>query len=307
MTIRIAIVGLGKIARDQHVPAIAGNREFDLVATVDPAAEGVGGTPHFPTLDALIDSEVAPDAIAVCTPPQLRFPLAAQALRSGRHVLIEKPPCATLSEAEELVRIAAECERTLFAAWHSRYAAGVAPARAWLTGKRIDSVTIDWREDVRVWHPGQDWIFEPGGFGIFDPVINALSIATAILPSPLLVGAAELDVPANRAAPIAGSLNLHGHDGMPVRVNMDFLQEGEQTWDIRIATDAGEMVLQKGGSVLVTPESTNADEDREYAGIYTHFAQTIAAQTSEADLVPLRLVADAFMRARFHKVGEFHE
>jgi predicted dehydrogenase len=41
--IRIAIVGLGKIARDQHLPAIAGNGAFDLVATVSPDVERSDG------------------------------------------------------------------------------------------------------------------------------------------------------------------------------------------------------------------------------------------------------------------------
>ena len=37
-TTRIAIVGMGKIARDQHVPEIAASPAFSLAATVDPAA-----------------------------------------------------------------------------------------------------------------------------------------------------------------------------------------------------------------------------------------------------------------------------
>jgi hypothetical protein len=44
-------------------------------------------------------------------------------------------------------------------------------------------VEIVWHEDVRKWHPGQQWIWEPGGFGVFDPGINALSIATRIFPA----------------------------------------------------------------------------------------------------------------------------
>jgi hypothetical protein len=78
--------------------------------------------------------------------------------------------------------LAARAGRTLFATWHSRFAPAVEPARQWLTPRRIRSVHINWKEDVRVWHPGQGWIFEPGGLGVFDPGINALSILTRILP-----------------------------------------------------------------------------------------------------------------------------
>jgi D-galactose 1-dehydrogenase len=58
------------------------------------------------------------------------------------------------------------------------------PAKAWLAGKRqVARGRITWREDVRKWHPGQDWVFEPGGMGVFDPGINALSILTISCPS----------------------------------------------------------------------------------------------------------------------------
>ncbi len=120
--------------------------------------------------------------MALCTPPQVRHGLARQALEAGKHVMLEKPPGATLSEVEDLRQVAEAQGVTLQATWHSRYAPAVAPARDWLAGKTITAARINWREDVRVWHPGQDWIWEPGGLGVFDPGINALSIATAVLP-----------------------------------------------------------------------------------------------------------------------------
>ena len=64
-----------------------------------------------------------------------------------------------------------------------------------LAGKRIAAMDIRWHEDVRKWHPGQRWIWEPGGFGVFDPGINAFSIATKVFPGALLVSKAELYFP----------------------------------------------------------------------------------------------------------------
>jgi D-galactose 1-dehydrogenase/L-arabinose 1- dehydrogenase len=55
-------------------------------------------------------------------------------------------------------------------------------------------VQLIWREDVRVWHPGQDWLLAAGGFGVFDPAINALSILTRVLPE-RLAQSAELGIP----------------------------------------------------------------------------------------------------------------
>ena len=161
--IRIAVVGMGKIARDQHLPAIAGNGDFGLAATVSPHDAGVPGVSHHVSLDDLLASGPAVDAVALCTPPQVRYALAAQVLARGIHVFLEKPPGATLAEVAALENQADKTGATLFAGWHSRFAAGVAPARAWLADRRVGRVTIVWREDVRVWHPGQAWIWEPGG------------------------------------------------------------------------------------------------------------------------------------------------
>ncbi len=150
--IRIALVGIGKIARDQHLPAIAANDAFVLAATVsrqDPELD----VPYFATLEALLADGPKVDAVALCTPPQVRYGAAATALASGLHVFLEKPPGATLAEVDALAALARQAGVTLFASWHSRHAAGVAPARAWLAGREIRKVSIVWREDVRVCIP----------------------------------------------------------------------------------------------------------------------------------------------------------
>ena len=86
--VRLAIVGLGKIARDRHIPAIAGTPGIELVAAADPNAAQVG-VPHFATLDELLKKAPPIDAVALCTPPQVRGALAATALAAGKHVLLE--------------------------------------------------------------------------------------------------------------------------------------------------------------------------------------------------------------------------
>ncbi|WP_371514737.1 Gfo/Idh/MocA family protein [Brevundimonas denitrificans] len=179
--IRLGLVGVGVIARSQHLPAIAASPRFDLIGAADRKGD-LDGVPTRTSLADLLD--VVPDiqAVSLCTPPAPRFTDARLALSAGRHLMLEKPPGATLAEVRALAEQAEKAGLTLFATWHSRHAAGVEPARAWLADKTIRRVHIEWREDVRVWHPGQDWIFAPGGLGVFDPGINALSIVTCILP-----------------------------------------------------------------------------------------------------------------------------
>ena len=305
--IRIAIVGIGKIARDQHVPAIRGTSAFSLAATVSPADPGIEGVPHLASLDALLAEGPAVDAIALCTPPQVRYDLAAEALRRGVHVFLEKPPGATLAEVSALSDQAKKVGASLFAAWHSRFAAGVGPARAWLAERRIEKVSIIWREDVRVWHPGQAWIWEPGGLGVFDPGINALSIVTHILPRPFFLKDATLVLPENRGAPIAADLLFRDTAGAPIHMDLDWRQTGPQSWDIIVETDAGTLKLAQGGAVLSLPSGTEHGEDIEYAGLYGRFATLIRGGRSDVDTDPLRLVADAFLRGKRQTTDAFHD
>jgi len=227
-------------------------------------------------------------------------------MRAGKHVLLEKPPGATVSELTPLIASAREGGRTLFATWHSRFAPAVEPARAFLAGRQVKSVVVEWKEDVKVWHPGQAWIWEPGGFGVFDPGINALSILTRILPRPFFLTQAELSFPENRAAPIAADLAFSDDTGSTIRAEFDWRQTGPQTWDITIETDAGRLTLFSGGSRLFHDDRTLVDEKRnEYCGIYRRFVDLIANRASDVDLSPLVHVADAFMLGRRRNVEPF--
>jgi D-galactose 1-dehydrogenase len=305
VVVRIAVVGLGKIAHDQHLPAIAASPDFTLVAGMSPQGS-VPGVPVYRDLDALLAGQEEIDAIAMCQPPQVRFDAAARALRAGKHVLLEKPPGATLAEVRVLTSLAERMGVTLFAAWHSRFAPGVAPARSWLADKRVTRVEIVWKEDVRRWHPGQQWIWQAGGMGVFDPGINALSIATRILPDPIFLRAGTLELPENREAPIAASLAFSDVHETPITAEFDWRQEGPQTWDIRVETDAGALVLEKGGSVLTIDGAAQPlGAEAEYSTLYKHFADLIAGGASDVDRAPLRHVADAFFRADRRTVTAF--
>jgi D-galactose 1-dehydrogenase len=307
MTIRLGLVGLGKIARDQHLPAIAATEGVELVAIASRNA-GLPDLPYFHDVDALLASDTAVDAISLCTPPQGRFEQAFAALRSGKHLMLEKPPGMSVAEVEALGRMARDKGLTIFATWHSREAAGVEPARAFLADKTIRSVRIDWKEDVRHWHPGQQWIWEPGGLGVFDPGINALSIVTRILPEPMHLVASTLDFPENRHAPIAASLVFRTASGAPVEAAFDWRQTGPQTWDIRVATDGGELVLSHGGSLLaIDGVQRMAEPDREYRNLYRRFVELVGTRGSDFDLSPLIHVADAFLLGQRRLTDAFRD
>lgn len=305
MAIRLGIVGVGKIARDQHLPAIADNPSFALVATASRDG-GVDGLVNFESIEAMLADGPALDAVAICTPPQGRHAIARAALEAGLDVLLEKPPGATVGEVADLAAFAASNGRTLFTSWHSREAAAVEPARQWLAERAITAVRIVWKEDVRVWHPGQEWIFAAGGLGVFDPAINALSIVTRILPKALILDSAELAFPANRDAPIAATLAMSYDGDVPVTADLDFLQTGPQSWDVIVETDEGTLMLSHGGATLTidgAPVALGAHE--EYPRLYRRFAKLIERRESDVDVTPFQIAADAFLIGRRRTVEPF--
>lgn len=306
-TIKLAIVGMGKIARDQHLPALAGNSAFELAAVASPH-HTLDGVPNYPDIDTLLNAVPDIPAVAICTPPQVRYEIARRCLEHGCHVLLEKPPGATLSEVRALVALAEQRNVTLFATWHSREAPAVEPARRWLASHRLNRVAVSWKEDVRAWHPGQAWIWQAGGLGVFDPGINALSILTRIVPTAIVLKNAQLAFPSNCQAPVAATLDLADQLGTPIRVELDFLQTGPQCWDIDVDTDAGHLLLGKGGSTLqIAGEPAIVAPECEYPNLYARFAQLIRERRSDVDVTPLLLVADAFLCGNRIAVDPFIE
>jgi D-galactose 1-dehydrogenase len=295
--IAVGIVGFGKIARDHHVGAIRGSARFSLHCVADPNVSPTP-VPRYPSVERLLEAEDAPAAIAICTPPQARYRAARLALAQGKHVLLEKPPTVTLAELEDLRGLAAQAGATLFCAWHSRFAPAVAPACEWLATRTARRVRIDWREDVRVWHPGQRWIWEPGGFGVFDPGINALSVVTKLLPERVVFRDALLRIPDNCAMPIAAELTLSA-GATEVTASLDFLQPEPATWEIAIETDNGSLLLSQGGRRLVLAgREVPLGPRGEYPALYAHFATLIERGRSDVDAYPLELVSEALQHGR---------
>ena len=306
---KIALAGIGKIAVDQHVPALAASTDWELAATVSRHGT-VDGVPAFTDFDRMLEERGDISVVSLCMPPVPRFDYARKALAAGRHVMLEKPPGATLSECHALEEMARAKGLALYATWHSREAAQVAAARDWLADKTLTRLHISWKEDVRHWHPGQDWVFEAGGLGVFDPGINALSILTRILPVPVHLTSATLDFPGNRQTPIAAELTFYHPQGAQLTAQFDWLEAGAPDWTITAETHEGTLRLSEGGGKLHIdgqPQPATGDTllSGEYPRLYARMAALTARGEIDMDLAPLRHVADAFLLGARRTVEDF--
>jgi D-galactose 1-dehydrogenase len=168
---------------------------------------------------------------------------------------------------------------------------------------------IRWMEDARQWHPGQIWLREMGGFGVFDAGINALSILTRVVRDPLFARSARLYVPANWKTPIAAELELESAAGASISATLDFRHPGTPAWEIDFSTDQGSVRLAHGGAALSVDGGTlthpRAALESEYAAIYRRFEELIRQGQSEADARPLQCVADLFLVSQHIAVDSY--
>jgi D-galactose 1-dehydrogenase len=307
---KIAVIGIGKIAQDQHLPVIDKSPDFELAAVVSTRGVGHRDVPVFKTPAAFYKAMPEVKLVAICTPPGVRHAYVREAIDAGKDVLLEKPPTPTITEFEDLVAYGEKKGRILFQTWHSRYNAAVDAAKLILKDEGVETVRIDWRESVRKWHPGQEWVWEPGGFGVCDPGINALSILTKIMPFPVFVGAAKLKFPANRQTPVDVEIEFKSAQKHQPKLSAGFnwLEESGEIWTISITTRKGnELKLERGGSVLkVNGRETVANPGEEYEMIYERFAKLLKKGKSEMDGSPLRLVGDAFLLGARENVEDFN-
>ena len=295
----IAVIGVGKIARDEHLPALGRDPRFHVVAAVSRSGAPIDGLPTFATPADLYAALPGLDAVAICTPPNIRCAIAREALDAGCHVLLEKPAAPTLAELADLAAHAAARGRVLFAPSHTQYRRPVEAARRRLAGRRIARLAIEWVEDVRVWHPGQQWIWQAGNFGVFDSGINALSILTKIAPGPIFVKSAELHFPADCDTPIAASLAFASPAAAPgaeLTAVFDWRRDGGQCWRVDVDVVEGpRLSLTDGGKRLVIDgELATSNFASEYDDVYGRFAELIDRGEGAIDGAAAQLVADAF-------------
>jgi myo-inositol 2-dehydrogenase / D-chiro-inositol 1-dehydrogenase len=116
---QVALFGAGFIA-DLHMESFerfVPDAEVTAVYARNPAkAEAFAAKHHIPRWYADVDALLreAPCEVAdICLPNFLHAPVAVKAARAGKHVIVEKPLCMTLEEADEMIRVCREEQRLL--------------------------------------------------------------------------------------------------------------------------------------------------------------------------------------------------
>lgn len=122
--LNIGLIGAGHFGR-YHALKLAASRRAKLSGIADPDAERAKAVAWETGSEVREVGELlaVSDAVIIAAPAEVHFDLAARALREGRHVLVEKPIAATLDQAAELARLAAETGRVLQVGHLERFSA----------------------------------------------------------------------------------------------------------------------------------------------------------------------------------------
>ena len=134
--LKVALVGAGGIARGQHLPGWNQIADAEVVAIVDINAEAARAAATefcvpqvFTDYREMLKADV--DIVDICTPNRLHTPVALAALKTGRHVLCEKPLAVTTAEVRQLGELADRKGLKLMSAQHMRYLPVSGDIRQW--------------------------------------------------------------------------------------------------------------------------------------------------------------------------------
>lgn len=188
MTLRLAVIGCGAIARRAHIPAFKASEDVDVVAfasrslsSAQTAASEYGSGEVFDDWRKVFELDI--DAVDICSPNALHADQAVEAARAGKHVLVEKPVACTVDQADQMIAAARDAGVVLRVAHNVRYVPAIQAARLAIAVGRVGEIKA-----VRAsfghsgphdWAPESAWFTDPqlsGGGALIDLGIHIIDV-----------------------------------------------------------------------------------------------------------------------------------
>ena len=190
--VRVGMLGYGAIGHE-HAAALQATAGLELAAVCDPVAARVeaarGYAPqlrgHADVADLLADDEV--DLVIVSTPPNTHADQVLGALEAGKHVVVEKPFCLTVDQADRQIAAAAAGGLALAVyqnrRWDADYLAVKAAVRAGRLGEvfHVETFVGGYDHPCNFWHSDA----EISGGAIYDWGSHYLDWVLDLLPQPV--------------------------------------------------------------------------------------------------------------------------
>jgi predicted dehydrogenase len=257
--IRVAVIGAGGIS-GTHLRAYAALSdlcEIVAVADVDPAAAAARGAEFgaasYQDYQSLLDA-AKPDAISICTPPNVHPAVVAAAAERRIAILCEKPPARTLAETQAIVDSTAASGSLLQFAFCHRFHEPVQQARSLIeTGRLGRLVQIYNRFGFRFARAGQSWFTQKdiaGGGVLIDTLVHSVDLFRALTGSEITtVSASTSTTLPGLAVEDSAALLVTSGNGVAGSLNCSWVTPVSEA-EIRLYGSEGQIVIdyaQPGG------------------------------------------------------------
>ncbi|MCD6449888.1 MAG: Gfo/Idh/MocA family oxidoreductase [Thermotogaceae bacterium] len=169
--LRIGIIGTGKIAEVLHVPNIVSSEYAEVVALSNPHEEKMKrlakkynlNVPMFTDYRELLKLREV-DAVVIATPNALHAPVTVDALKAGKHVLVEKPMATTSEDALKMIETAKEVSRVLMVNHSQRFFPHHQKAKEIIDSGILGEIrlvkTMFGHPGPENWSPSAAWFFD---------------------------------------------------------------------------------------------------------------------------------------------------
>jgi predicted dehydrogenase len=249
--VKALFIGLGGIGQ-RHLRNLwaATNGNLDVIAyrirrrtdvltgqlTIDPGKnlETMYGLRVFDDLTKALAEH--PDVAFICNPTSLHIPVALQAARAGCHLFLEKPVSDSMAGLDELLRVVDQKHLVTLVGYQLRFHPLMRRLRTLVAENaigRIIAARVDVGEDLRRWHPYEDYremyaSRRDLGGGVILSQIHELDYLFSLLGLPetiYTVGGhlSDLEVDVEDVASILMQFRVAGRR-VPVHVHEDYIQ-----------------------------------------------------------------------------------
>lgn len=201
---RVAVAGFGFMGMT-HALNILRNKDLQLVAIIDKNLESIEKTllsaegniqtgqidrpgmeniSRYSSLDECLAKEVL-DAVHICVHTDLHYEMAKKALLQNKHVFLEKPFCLDVSQAEELINLAAERQKILMVGHVVRFMLPYQKLKKWVDSGEFGDLrflSLSRFSGVPAWGQWKDHqVRGASGGALFDLMIHDIDYCNYLL------------------------------------------------------------------------------------------------------------------------------
>ncbi|MFC1606413.1 Gfo/Idh/MocA family protein [Candidatus Latescibacterota bacterium] len=292
--VRLGIIGCGIAARELHWPALKEMKDrFEIrmvcnhtKAKAQTFAGMVGGVPFVTDYHELLASEDI-DAVSIILPFELNRQVTEDALKAGKHVMIEKPIAGSMFDAESMLRLEVKYRNCIMmVAENYRYRPLYHRVKEMLNGYSVGRLYgVIWNFFTDVASEANEQYMEtkwridhsyPGGF-LTDGGVHIIAVLHDLFGE--ITSASALTESVNERAGKVDTMNSQftTSNGPICSVNQFYSAKGLRVNSIHLFGDMGTIIVDNYTSTITLKRSDEddivetTDEDRGYVGEYDDF------------------------------------